>query len=72
MLYYSKQPGHAVTSSVILGSHGYSPYGAGSLFVYWERHSANTLSPVVTDKGGTQQAGDWEMGRLQRKTDPRS
>lgn len=40
--------------------------------MYWESLSVNALSPVVTDKGGTQQAGDWEMGRLQRKTDPSS
>lgn len=59
-------------SSVILGSHGYSPYGARSLFVCWEILTVNALSPVVTDKGSTPAAGHWKMERLQRKTDPRS
>lgn len=56
-------------SSVILGSRGYSPYGARSLFVCWESLSMNALSPVVTDKGGTQQqvTGRWK-GYRERQT----
>lgn len=66
---YSRQSGHAVMSSVILGSHGYSPYGARSLFVCWEILTVNALSPVVTDKGGTQQqvTGRWK-GYRERQT----